>query len=703
MKKISKLLLTAVICLLSQVVPAQEQYADDIIKGEASLIPYENLNLSDYTSTGFSTSGNNLMARSGDKDVLGSNTYCGDIDVPSNITALSKCNAFTNDGAGTFQYSYITSCKLPASITTIEQAAFSDCPYLQNIFVDESNSKYMDIDGVVYEYKTVDGQKVPVTLISVPGGKKSINIPETVTRIENCAFDGCIFVKEVTIPKSVTDIGIYAFTGCNIEKLTVLGTTPPSVEGRESGTWWGGGKDHGLYGLTVGKVYVPESSVSAYKGHDDWNQLEPKIEGFTTVIEETTFKLNADVTAKKNVNDEVYQISRIEIQGADGETLTDTPEGWTFTGPNGNTFNMTYSLENNNKTLVITFPNNTDDNNPINTEGKYLLSIPAGSLKTADGKKECEETVFYIYIIEKKVVQQEQLHGTTLLMNDSDKSASLKYTKDNGTVGSLTGTHTIGAALYISDKIDESHDNTTNTTTITIHKYYSANAEYKRTFRNNKWQAYYAPFTTKYSVSMSGSLQFARIDKVNEFYDADKNITWFYLTATVVEDGETIEANHPYIVRSIQNEGDEIERTISLGSNDKIEFVENRSVEFTANNGSGNCYTFVGHYSKEPIPSDAFAMSGGSLKQPSSAAVELGAYRWYLSITPAAGQSTTLFSFGNFDKDQGTTDIGNVKGENENTKVEIYDLAGRRIETITTPGIYIVNGRKLYVNKPYME
>ena len=145
MNKLSKLLLTAVICLLSQVVPAQEQNADDIISGKASLIPYENLKLSGYTSTEFSTSGTNLRARSGETDSLGSNTYCGNIVVPDNITTLYKYNGWTNAGAGTFQYSYITSCRLPASITTIQQAAFSDCPYLQNITVDSANTKYMDI------------------------------------------------------------------------------------------------------------------------------------------------------------------------------------------------------------------------------------------------------------------------------------------------------------------------------------------------------------------------------------------------------------------------------------------------------------------------------------------------------------------------------------------------------------------------------
>ena len=44
----------------------------------------------------------------------------------------------------------------------------------------------------------------------------------------------------------------------------------------------------------------------------------------------------------------------------------------------------------------------------------------------------------------------------------------------------------------------------------------------------------------------------------------------------------------------------------------------------------------------------------------------------------------------------GVTGIENVKGENGNVKT-IFDLTGRRVENITAPGIYIVNGKKVLV------
>lgn len=43
-----------------------------------------------------------------------------------------------------------------------------------------------------------------------------------------------------------------------------------------------------------------------------------------------------------------------------------------------------------------------------------------------------------------------------------------------------------------------------------------------------------------------------------------------------------------------------------------------------------------------------------------------------------------------------TTAIDEVKGENGKVKA-IYDLTGRRIDAITAPGIYIVNGKKTLV------
>ena len=61
------------------------------------------------------------------------------------------------------------------------------------------------------------------------------------------------------------------------------------------------------------------------------------------------------------------------------------------------------------------------------------------------------------------------------------------------------------------------------------------------------------------------------------------------------------------------------------------------------------------------------------------------------SAVPAALQGAASFSF----RYEGTTSIEEV--ETENAVKAIYDLTGRRVETITAPGIYIVNGKKVLV------
>ena len=70
------------------------------------------------------------------------------------------------------------------------------------------------------------------------------------------------------------------------------------------------------------------------------------------------------------------------------------------------------------------------------------------------------------------------------------------------------------------------------------------------------------------------------------------------------------------------------------------------------------------------------------------------AFKAYLpaSVVPASVQGAASYSF-RFQG--GTTGVENVEVENE--VKAIYDLTGRRVEAITAPGIYIVNGKKVLV------
>ena len=67
------------------------------------------------------------------------------------------------------------------------------------------------------------------------------------------------------------------------------------------------------------------------------------------------------------------------------------------------------------------------------------------------------------------------------------------------------------------------------------------------------------------------------------------------------------------------------------------------------------------------------------------------AFKAYLPKAAGMNAASYSFRFG-----EGTTGISEVKGENGEVKA-IFDLTGRRVETITAPGIYIVNGKKVLV------
>ena len=113
------------------------------------------------------------------------------------------------------------------------------------------------------------------------------------------------------------------------------------------------------------------------------------------------------------------------------------------------------------------------------------------------------------------------------------------------------------------------------------------------------------------------------------------------------------------------------EAVADLGTSNILGNSAGRSVSLSA----GQCY-LLGSVNGNP---GFYACGGGTLAMNKA----------YLNISSAASRSIVI-------RFPGATDIDDVVGESGNVE-GIYDLTGRKIEEITTPGIYIVNGKKVLV------
>lgn len=121
-------------------------------------------------------------------------TLKGDIIIPDSVTYEGKTYAvtqITNMGNNP----NVLSIRIPKTVTSI--SSLSSLSGLQNVYVDESNSYYKSLDGVlVSSYK--------MSLNDIPRGRRGeFSVPDGITQINTDFYSG---ITKLTIPASVTVI-----------------------------------------------------------------------------------------------------------------------------------------------------------------------------------------------------------------------------------------------------------------------------------------------------------------------------------------------------------------------------------------------------------------------------------------------------------------------------------------------------------------
>ena len=182
------------------------------------------------------------------------------IDIPSSVTSIGNV-AFSG-------CSGLTSIDIPSSVTSIGSGAFSLCSGLTSIDIPSS---------VTNIGEGVFGQC---------SGLTSINIPSSVTSIGNYAFSGCSGLTSIDIPSSVTSIGSGAFSGCS----NLTSVTSYIIDVFETG-------GSAFYDCENATLYVPKGLVNTYQSTADWSRIK-KIEE----IEIPSLALSCNNKGKVKIN-----------------------------------------------------------------------------------------------------------------------------------------------------------------------------------------------------------------------------------------------------------------------------------------------------------------------------------------------------------------------------------------------------------------
>ncbi len=136
------------------------------------------------------------------------------------------------DGRAFNNCSLLKTITIPESVSSIGTAFLrseTSCKLLEKIIVDQDNTTYKSVNGVLYYVGQSHFIKSPMLLWYPANKSGKVDILEGTQEIGEYAFSGCIKPSSIVVPNSVTKIGGYAFNGCTSLKSISLPNSLTSI------------------------------------------------------------------------------------------------------------------------------------------------------------------------------------------------------------------------------------------------------------------------------------------------------------------------------------------------------------------------------------------------------------------------------------------------------------------------------------------
>ena len=132
------------------------------------------------------------------------------------LTNIEMSDSVASIGDYAFEYcSSLTYIDLSSGVQQIKLTAFTSCDSLSAINVAEANENYTSVDGVLFD-------SAMTTVIFYPrAGKEEYTIPNGVEKIGDSAFNHCKELRSIEIPNSVTSIEACAFKSCGLYSINI--------------------------------------------------------------------------------------------------------------------------------------------------------------------------------------------------------------------------------------------------------------------------------------------------------------------------------------------------------------------------------------------------------------------------------------------------------------------------------------------------